>query len=219
MCVCVCVCVNCVCVCVVCVCAGAVRAALNDHNVEHARAPKHRERRRAPPPRALAWVGSTRCGAQHALSCVAPAVAEPTAARTGAEWLPDRAWQAQSHRRGANANRAVAVRRSRRPPAVSRTAVQPYSRQLAVAVAAAPAAAVSELLRRVADAVWTRAAQRRASVLGVGSARARADGACKQTACTAHSFKIVASLPPRRGARPLIFLLSGVNQCGGQPVC
>ncbi|EOD22895.1 hypothetical protein EMIHUDRAFT_349563 [Emiliania huxleyi CCMP1516] len=60
-----------------------------------------------------------------ALSCVAPAVAEPTAARTGAEWLPDRARQAQSHRRGANANRAVAVRRSRRPPAVSRTAVQP----------------------------------------------------------------------------------------------
>ena len=55
----------CVCVCVcVCVPAGAVRAALNDHNVERARAPKHRERRRAPPPRALAWVGSTRCGAQ-----------------------------------------------------------------------------------------------------------------------------------------------------------
>ena len=99
---------------------GAVRAALNDHNGERARAPKHRERRRAPPPRALAWVGSTRCGAQHALSCVAPAVAEPTAARTGAEWLPDRARQAQSHRRGANANRAVAVRRSRQPPAVSR---------------------------------------------------------------------------------------------------
>ena len=120
---CVCACV-CVCVCV-CVCAGAVRAALNDHNVERARAPKHRERRRAPPPRALAWVGSTRCGAQHALSCVAPAVAEPTAARTGAEWLPDRARQAQSHLRGANANRAVAVRRSRQPPAASRTAVQP----------------------------------------------------------------------------------------------
>ena len=84
-------------------------------------------------------------------------------------------------------------RRSPQPPAASR---QPYSRtavsrQLAVAVAAAAAAAVSELLRRVADAVWTRAAQRRASVLGVGSARARADGACKQTACTAHSFKIV----------------------------
>ena len=83
-------------------------------------------------------------------------------------------------------------RRSPQPPAASR---QPYSRtavsrQLAVAVAAAAAAAVSELLRRVADAVWTRAAQRRASVLGVGSARARADGACKQTACTAHSFKI-----------------------------
>ena len=82
-------------------------------------------------------------------------------------------------------------RRSPQPPAASR---QPYSRtavsrQLAVAVAAAAAAAVSELLRRVADAVWTRAAQRRASVLGVGSARARADGACKQTACTAHSFK------------------------------
>ena len=75
-------------------------------------------------------------------------------------------------------------RRSPQPPAASR---QPYSRtavsrQLAVAVAAAAAAAVSELLRRVADAVWTRAAQRRASVLGVGSARARADGACKQTA-------------------------------------
>ena len=73
------------------------------------------------------------------------------------------------------------------------SAVQPYSRQPSartVAVAAAAAAAVSELLRRVADAVWTRAAQRRASVLGVGSARARADGACKQTACTAHSFKI-----------------------------
>ena len=69
-------------------------------------------------------------------------------------------------------------RRSPQPPAASR---QPYSRtavsrQLAVAVAAAAAAAVSELLRRVADAVWTRAAQRRASVLGV-------DGACKQTAC------------------------------------
>ena len=54
-----------------------------------------------------------------------PAVAEPTAVRPGAEWLPDRARQAQSHRRGANANRAVAVRRSRQPPAVSRTAVQP----------------------------------------------------------------------------------------------
>ena len=79
-----------------CVSAGAVRAALNDHNVERARAPKHRERRRAPPPRALAWVGSTRCGAQHALSCVAPTVAEPTAVRPGAEWLPDRARQAQS---------------------------------------------------------------------------------------------------------------------------
>ena len=80
-------------------------------------------------------------------------------------------------------------RRSPQPPAASR---QPYSRtavsrQLAVAVAAAAAAAVSELLRRVADAVWTRAAQRRASVLGVGSARARADGACKQTTVHAHS--------------------------------
>ena len=62
-------------------------------------------------------------------------------------------------------------RRSPQPPAASR---QPYSRtavsrQLAVAVAAAAAAAVSELLRRVADAVWTRAAQRRASVLGVST--------------------------------------------------
>ena len=91
-------------------------------------------------------------------------------------------------------------RRSPQPPAASR---QPYSRtavsrQLAVAVAAAAAAAVSELLRRVADAVWTRAAQRRASVLGVGSARARADGACKQTACTAHSFKIVPSVKRKK---------------------
>ena len=88
---------------------GAVRAALNDHNVERARAPKHRERRRAPPPRALAWVGSTRCGAQHALSCVAPAVAEPTAARTGAEWLPDRARQAQSRLSAVMRERSVKI--------------------------------------------------------------------------------------------------------------
>ena len=100
-------------------------------------------------------------------------------------------------------------RRSPQPPAASR---QPYSRtavsrQLAVAVAAAAAAAVSELLHRVADAVWTRAAQRRASVLGAGSARARADGACKQTAVTAHQraacvkFFFLRCPTPRRSRR------------------
>ena len=72
------------------------------------------------------------------------------------------------------------------------SAVQPYSRQ--------PSARSRRRCRRRSSSerapasccrrsVWTRAAQRRASVLGVGSARARADGACKQTACTAHSFK------------------------------
>ena len=86
---------------------------------------------------------------------------------------------------------SVAPSRGEREPSRRRSPQPPAaSRQLAVAVAAAAAAAVSELLRRVADAVWTRAAQRRASLLGVGSARARADGACKQTACTAHSFKM-----------------------------
>ena len=98
-------------------------------------------------------------------------------------------------------------RRSPQPPAASR---QPYSRtavsrQLAVAVAAAAAAAVSELLRRVADAVWTRAAQRRASVLGVGSARARADGACKQTAVPTHSKALA---PPRALRTPFTFIFA-----------
>ena len=65
------------------------------------------------------------------------------------------------------------------------SAVQPYSRQ--------PSARSRRRCRRRSSserAPASRAAQRRASVLVVGSARARADGACKQTACTAHSFKI-----------------------------
>ena len=111
-------------------------------------------------------------------------------------------------------------RRSPQPPAASR---QPYSRtavsrQLAVAVAAAAAAAVSELLRRVADAVWTRAAQRRASVLGVGSARARADGACKQTACpppTRSNNQIPPCSQAHSAWRSTFFLETSIVRGGG----
>ena len=182
----------------VCACACAVRPALNDHNGERARAPKRRERRRAPPPRALAWSGK--------YMTQRPACSIMRRTRSG---RADRRsnWRRVAPRSSAagsvapsRGEREPSRRRSPQPPAASR---QPYSRtavsrQLAVAVAAAAAAAVSELLRRVADAVWTRAAQRRASVLGVGSARARADGACKQTACPPTRSKCLArGLVPR----------------------
>ena len=187
VCVCVCVCVRVrVCVCVR-VCAGAVRAPLNDHNGERARAPKRRERRRVPPPRALAWSGKymtqrpacsimrrTRSGRADRRSNWRRVAPRSSAAGSVA---PSRSEREPSRRRSPQPS-AV----SRQQPAAGSRRPAAGSRQPAVAVAAAAAAAASELLRRVADAVWTRAAQRRASVLGAGSARARADGACKQTA-------------------------------------
>ena len=107
-----------------------------------------------------------------------PAVAGPTAARTGAEWLPDRARQAQSHLRGANASRAVAVRRSRPPSAVRR----PPS-----AVRRPPSLVLRDALAQCGRAPPS------AGRAGAGPARARATSACKQTAVPPARSKVAGS--------------------------
>ena len=124
-----------------------VRPALSDHDGERARAPKRRERRRAPPP--APWRGAVvHDAAPSMLYHASPrTVAEPTAARTGAEWLPDRARQAQSPSRS---KRESSRRRSPQPSAVRRPPSAVHR----------PPSAITRFARR-ARAVWTRAAQRR----------------------------------------------------------
>ena len=111
-----------------------------------------------------------------------PAVAEPTAVRPGAEWLPDRARQAQSHPRGANANRAVAVRRSRQPSAGSSRPPAAGSRRPGAGSRQSPSLPPPQQQRASSCVAFCRrsvdARRPAASVLGAGSARARADSAC-----------------------------------------
>jgi len=186
-----------VCVCV-CVCVQALckpPCPLNDHMVS---APEHRSAASAGEHcRPAPWRGAVVDDAAPSMLYHASHPQWPS--RPPLELAPS---GSQIERGRLSRTVAERTRSSPQPSAVSR---QPAagSRQPAVAVAAAAAAAVSELLRRVADAVWTRAAQRRASVLGVGSARARADGACKQTACTAHSFRMRGF---RSSSGPRVFL-------------
>ena len=82
------------CMCVfVCARARACASCPERPHGERARAPKPRERRRAPPP--APWRGAVVDDAAPSMLYHAsrrrPAVAEPTAVRPGAEWLPDRA--------------------------------------------------------------------------------------------------------------------------------